>query len=86
MQTANCRFDRINNVTGFLSQNTPSTDALNALQIWCYGQKDRTYVVKVDEEEFIVAQLSWKKSDMNAGMDLNVACERSGIERHYEVS
>ena len=84
MASAEYRFNRSKDVSGFLSQNTPSTDALNALQRWSGGQKGRSYKKKIDEDELLIAQLSWEEGDVNAGPDLDAQCSKCGVERYFE--
>ena len=73
-------------IKGFLSPNRPSTDAISALENWSNNQSQRSYTVLVDEDERLVAELSWNESDASAGSDLEEACRRFGVDRSYEQS
>lgn len=84
MPSAEYRFFRSKGVSGFLSQNLPSTDALNALQRWTGGEKRRSYKIKTDEDELLIAQLSWEEVDLNAGPDQDAECSKFGVERDFK--
>jgi len=81
MPLAEYRFVRNRNVSGFLSENRPSTDALNALERWHTGNNGRSYDIKHDEDEFLIAQLFWQEGDADACSDLDTACCQSGVVR-----
>lgn len=83
MPIASYRLVRSNNVEGFLSSNRPSTDALNALNVWANTQSDRSYTVRVDEDELLVIELNWNDADASAGSDLDKACHRFGVDRSH---
>lgn len=57
MPSAEYRFNKSKSISGFLSQNRSSTDALNALQRWSGGEKGRSFKIKTDEVELLIAQL-----------------------------
>lgn len=86
MPSAKYRFKRSNNISGFQSQNRPSTDTLNALQRWLEGNNERSCEIKTDEDELLIAQLSWKEGDTGAGPDLDASCSQFGVERNFEDS
>jgi len=71
------------NVTGFLSANRASTDALGALGAWSGAQSDRGYTVVIDEDEQLLADLSWSEVDSSAGPDLDCECFKFGLSRIY---
>jgi hypothetical protein len=71
------------NVTGLMSPNYPSTDALGALNEWSGTQKGRRQVVVIDQDEQLVADLSWSDADSSAGPDLDSACLKFGVNRSY---
>ena len=81
--SAEYRFNRCNNISGILSKNRPSTDALSALQRWTNSKKGRSYKIRTDEDEHLIAQLSWENNDSNAGPNLDDECTKSGVERHF---
>lgn len=84
MPSGHYKFVRNNNsVEGFVSRNRPSTDALNALHIWSNAQPQRSFTVLVDEDEQLLAHLSWSETDTSAGPHLEAACDKSGVERSY---
>ncbi len=87
MLSAVYQFNRSKDGSGFLSQNRPSTDALNALEGWTEGgagKQGRSYEVVNDEDEFLVAKLSWNEADIEAGPDLDAQCRDSGIEKKFQ--
>lgn len=78
------RFTRaVDSPSGFLSQNRPSTDAINALERWKAAGHRRKFEVKIDEEEELVAVLSFDTTDMDAGGQLDAACYDCGVSRHF---
>jgi len=78
------KFVRKNNsVEGFVSRNRPSTDALNAVNIWSNAQAQRNFSILIDEDEQLVADLTWGETDPSAGPSLDEACDKFGIERSY---
>lgn len=85
MLTGRYKFKRRNNSSeGFLSRNRASTDALNALDNWSNAQSQRTYTVLDDEEELLLAELSWNELDDSVGPDLDKACQTFGVDRSPE--
>ncbi len=84
MPLAKYRFKRSEDISGFLSQNRPSTDALKALKLWSGDEKGRSYKIKIDGDEFLIAQLSWEEGDEKAGPDLNARCQGNDVERRLE--
>lgn len=83
MQTAMYRFIRRSSISGFLSQNRPSTDAIKALE-QCSSRLGRNYEVLVDEDDVLVARLSWEDGDREAGPDLDRQCSEVGVNRAFE--
>lgn len=71
-------------IKGFFSRNTPSTDALNGLLAWSSTRSERRYEVITDNDELLMAKLSWSEGDSSAGPDLDDACGKVGVERSYE--
>jgi hypothetical protein len=84
MQSANYRFNRSKDISGFLSKNRASTDAINALEQWCVARNERRYEVTCDEDDYLEARLSWEDNDNEAGADLNGRCTRVGVERNFK--
>lgn len=84
MGTGHYRFTRDGrNFKGFISSNESSTDALQALSIWSGAQQGRGYIVAIDEDEQLLANLSWTDTDSSAGPDLDSACLKLGVNRFY---
>ena len=78
------KFVRKNNsIEGFMSRNRSSTDALNALHIWSNAQPQRSFTILVDEDEQLLANLSWSDADTSAGTNLEAACDKCGVECSY---
>ena len=59
IQTVVYRFSR-DERTGFFSRNSASTDALNVLDRWKYGDLDRDYIVSLDEPELLVCAVTFE--------------------------
>ena len=74
---------KTDSIEGLVSRNRASTDALNAVNIWSNAQPKRSFVILVDEDEQLLADLSWSEADTTAGLSLDDACDKSGIERSY---
>lgn len=85
MPKARYRFSRSDSIKGFLSKNRPSTDALGALAVWQDGHADRDFSKHIDEDEQLVAELSWNESDDSAGPSLDDACSKFGVARTHEI-
>ena len=84
MPSGRYRFVRnSNSIEGFGSTNRPSTDALNVVNIWSSGQPQRSFTILIDEDEQLVADLTWSESDPSAGPSLDGTCNKFGIERSY---
>lgn len=84
MPSGRYKFVRKNSsVEGFVSRNRPSTDALNAVNIWSNAQPQRSFTILVDEDEQLVADLTWSETDSSVGPSLDSACDKFGIERSY---
>ena len=83
MPTATYTFVRAAPVAGFGSRNRASTDALQALIIWRDSRPGRGYEVRVDEDDRLIADLTWDENDSAAGPDLDRQCNRSGVDRKY---
>ena len=83
--TGKYRFTRSDkSVTGFFSKNRASTDALAALANWREQRVDREFNVDDDQEEQIVATLTFDLSDrVIAGVQLDEMCEKHGVERTF---
>ena len=87
MNRARYRFVRKNkSIKGFLSSNSPSTDALNAVDNWSNAKPQRSYTTLVDENEQLLVELSWSESDDSAGPDLEESCHKFGVNRFHEES
>ena len=74
---------RPDSVEGFFSQNSASTDVLNALAFWQHGTDHRSFSTEKDEENLLVAKLSWADVDDTAGADLDKQCQKYGVDRRY---
>ena len=83
MPTGRYWFTRSSGINGFFSNNRASTDALNALSEWSSKQTRRSYEELKDEDETLLARLSWSESDIDAGQDLDNACLSCGVEHSY---
>ena len=84
MPSGRYRFVRkLNSIEGFVSTNRPSTDALNVVNIWSNAQPQRSFTILIDEDEQLVADLTWSETDPLAGPSLDGACDKFGIERSY---
>ena len=84
MAKAKYKFTRSNSLSGFARTNRASTDALNALSEWQNKDKNWSYEVEVDEDEKLIAVLTFGDSDSEkAGVTLEIACDRYGIVREY---
>jgi hypothetical protein len=80
---ATYKFVRDRSARALLSPNRASTDALGAITRWSCVE-GRSYEIKVDEDEFLIAELAWNDSDASASDDLNSACEKAGVERFFQ--
>lgn len=84
MPTARYKFVRAEkSMQGFHSSNRPSTDALQALQIWANGSAGRSYAVQDDTDDALVAELSWSDTDRAAEADLDNCSRDSGVDRTH---
>jgi len=83
MPTARYKFVRDTSVGGFLSQNRPSTDALGAVTKWESSASGRSHHVRVDEDDHLVADLTWGEMDRSAGTDLENACREFGVDPRF---
>lgn len=84
MPSGRYRFARkSNSIEGFASRNRPSTDALNVVNIWSNAQPQRSFSILGDEDEQLLADLSWSEADISAGPNLDDTCDKFGVERFY---
>lgn len=84
MPTARYKFVRdTTSMEGFVSNNRPSTDALRALSIWLDGAAGRFYDKRIDEDDVLVADLTWSEADHTAGVNLENSCRRFGADRSH---
>ena len=84
MPSGRYKFVRKNNsIEGFASRNRASTDALNVVTIWSNAQPQRSFTIVVDEDEQLLADLSWSETDISAGPSLDDACDKLGVARSY---
>lgn len=65
---------------GFLSTNSISTDAINALERWRAKADQRSYEIVADDEGLLAAQLVWNCGDERVGNDLDAARDEFGVE------
>ncbi len=85
MIVASYRFTRaLNSLATFVTTNSASTDALNALEVWqSAAGMTRAYEKLNDNPGELVARLSWQDSDSQSGPDLQVATEKFGVQRIF---
>lgn len=87
LAAATYKFDRDpQSISGFLSTQRASTDALNVLEAWQSRRSDRAYEVLRDEDgpdESLEARVSFAASDESAGQHLEQLCLESGLRRTY---
>lgn len=82
MHKARYSFKRSDNIAGSMSFNRPSTDAIKALEEWTF-KPDRSYYIREENDDKLVADLTFKDSDEDAGPELDNACEKHGLERTF---
>lgn len=82
MPTAKFLFKRTTSISGFSSKNRPCTDAINALNHWAAIVDSRSYEIFTEEDELLIAQLSWREVDKNAGPNLDDQCHVFGVKKH----
>lgn len=84
MTTARYKFTRRdNNINAFLSNSTPSTDAIKAVNEWSRSRPKRSYTILIDKDDHIIVELNFEKSDVSAGADMDDACHKFGVDRVY---
>lgn len=66
--------------SGFLSRNRASTDARNVLANWRAMSKERDFAVKAEEDEELVAVLTFDSADQAAGSQMGALCEKYGVD------
>jgi hypothetical protein len=80
------RFARAkNSVVGFARANRASTDALNALLQWQAGAAGREFTRLVDEDDYLDVEVKCNADDVDAGVQLEAASEKVGVEREVIV-
>lgn len=78
------RFTRSSeSVAGFLSQNRASTDAIGALEKWQRMEKKRRYDIESDEDDELIAMLTFESSDEVAGCHIDALCIEYGLDRQF---
>jgi hypothetical protein len=80
------RFVRqVESISGFFSQNRASTDAMNVLGKWRRMGQGRAFKLEKgeDEDEQLVAILTFDSSDELAGSHLDALCEQHGVGRQF---
>lgn len=78
------RFTRSSeSVAGFLSHNRASTDAISILEKWQRMKKKRCYDVERDEDDGLVARLTFESSDEVAGSHIDALCSEHGLDRQF---
>lgn len=82
MPQAKYLFNRADGMEGFFNTNRPSTDALNVLQSWI-SKSSRSYKVVKDEDDQLIAILSFDDDDESAGTDLDSSCQSEGVKRSF---
>ena len=71
------------NLSGIFSQNQASTDAMNVLHKWRGMAAGRDFKVEVDEEEQLVAVLTFETLDQAAGSQIDLLCAQHGVNRQF---
>ena len=71
------------NVSGIFSRNMASTDAMNVLHKWRGMESGRDFKVEVDEEEELMAVLTFETSDQAAGSQIDMLCAQHGVNRQF---
>ena len=79
------RFEAATLPARLLSQNRPSTDALNAISKWAGNGKAREFGVLTDNDEFIRALLAWDDRDTISGEQLERYCAGYGVKKVFEA-
>ena len=59
--------------------NRPSADAIGALSLWENMSLGRAYNVQVDQDDLLVANLSWSRTDDLAEAILSDCCQEFGV-------
>ena len=77
------RFERDSGVTGFMSTQQVSTDALNALNQWQAKDVRRAFEVLAgyESDEFMEVRLSTGHTDANGGGELDALALKYGVMR-----
>jgi hypothetical protein len=84
MKTARYKFVRhTRNAAGLMSNQRPSTNAINALNAWMHAGAGRSFAEILDDHDSLVADLTWSDADVEAGPSLEGACLRVGVERSH---
>ena len=85
MPTARYRFtiDKTN-IAGLATFTVASTLAVRALTLWTRAHDRRSYKTEEDENDFLVARLSWGDDDEKAGADLDRECVQCGVKREFK--
>jgi len=79
---ATYRFSRAINPEGYLSQNSASTDALNALGEWADSDATWDFVIDGDTEDFLTATLTFGDEHLDqVGRRLDRSCANHGVVR-----
>jgi hypothetical protein len=87
MPTARYKFSRdTTSMKGFQSGNRASTDAINALSEWSNAVVSRSYEVQFEEDETLVADITWNETGSTAGKNLDDLCCRFGVTRSHVPS
>jgi|CXWL01.1.fsa_nt_gi hypothetical protein len=75
---------RSNSIEGFVSKRRASTDAIEIVENWSKKESQRSYNILIDEDDELVADLTWSETDFSVGTSLESACDELGIECSYE--
>jgi hypothetical protein len=79
---AKYRFQRPENpIAAWGRRNRASTDAMGALIQWRGDGRRREFVVDVDEDDYLIAELTCESGDESAGAQLDSFCSAHGVER-----
>ena len=83
MNRARYSFQRADGIIALAGGKTASTDALKALGTWRRMGKNRSYETHSDEDDELVADLSFGEGDDAAGPELDDACDEFGVQQTF---
>ena len=84
MENAKFRFTKATTPSGFLSTNTASTDALNALAFWQAKNSLWKYSIETDTADELVVLLMVPEADYTeAALVLHGFCDQQGVKGEH---